>query len=106
MDKPQLTTHSDYCDILARHRNHDALDALISRWTHDKPAADVMRMLQGAGVSAAPVMTGEAIFNDPQYQERSLLSLLIILPAGRTSCRALRGKCRRRRRECAGTRRA
>ena len=76
MDMPQLTTHSEYCDILARHRNHDALDALISRWTHDKPAADVMRMLQDAGVSAAPVMTGEAIFNDPQYQERGLLEFV------------------------------
>ena len=35
-----------------------------------------MRMLQDAGVSAAPVMTGEAIFNDPQYQERGLLEFV------------------------------
>ena len=76
MDTPQLAEHSDYCDILTRHRNHDALDALISQWTHDKPAADVMSMLQGAGVSAAPVMTGEAIFNNPQYQERGLLEFV------------------------------
>ena len=76
MDMPQLSTYPDYCDILARHNNHDALDVLISDWTQDKDAADVMRLLQEAGISAAPVMTGESIFNDPQYQERGLLEFV------------------------------
>ena len=76
MDMPQLAKHSDYHDLLSRHRNHDALDAVISGWTQDKPADDLMRKLQDAGVSAAPVMTGEAIFNDPQYQERGLLEFV------------------------------
>ena len=76
MDMPRLAADADYCDIPARHRNHDALDALISDWTQDKPAAALMRLLRDAGVPAAPVMTGEAIFNDPQYQERGLLEFV------------------------------
>ena len=76
MGMPQLADDSAYRDILSRHKNHDALDALIADWTRDKSAADVMRLLQDAGVAAAPVMTGEAIFNDAHYQERGLLELV------------------------------
>lgn len=76
MDMPRLAIDADYRDIPARHRNHDALDGLISGWTQDKPAADLMRLLRDAGVPAAPVMTGEAIFDDPQYQERGLLEFV------------------------------
>ena len=71
-----LASDPDYEDMLARHRNHDALDAVISAWTQDKPAYDIMQLLQDASVSATPVMTGEAIFNDPQYQERGLLEFV------------------------------
>ncbi|MXY47057.1 MAG: CoA transferase [Chloroflexi bacterium] len=76
MGKPQLAEHPDYADVLSRRRNHDALDALLSEWTRDKSATDATQILQGAGVSAAPVMTGEMIFNDPHYQERELLEFV------------------------------
>ena len=76
MDAPHITADPAYRDILARHKNHDALDALISDWTRRRSADDAMRLLQDAGVSAAPVMTGEAIFNDPHYQARGLLELV------------------------------
>ena len=76
MEMPQLAADPGYCDLLARHRNHDALDSIISSWTQDKQADYLMLLLQNAGVSAAPVMTGESIFNDPQYQERGLLEFV------------------------------
>ena len=76
MGMAHLATHPDYGDVLARHRNHDALDAVIAGWTQDKAAEDVMRLLQDVGVSATPMMTGEAIFNDPHYQERGLLEFV------------------------------
>ena len=76
MGMSYLATDPDYEDVLARHRNHDALDAVISAWTQDKPVNHLMHLLQDAGVSATPVMTGEAIFNDPQYQERGLLEFV------------------------------
>lgn len=76
MEMSHLATNPDYADVLARHRNHDTLDAVISAWTQDKSAYDLMYLLQDAGVSATPVMTGEAIFNDQQYQERGLLEFV------------------------------
>ena len=76
MEMPELVVSPDYCDILSRHRNHDVLDAIIAAWTRDKSVYDLMHLLQGAGVPAAPVMTGEAIFNDPHYQERGLLEFV------------------------------
>lgn len=76
MDMPLLATESDYRDVLLRHRNHDALDDIIAQWTQGKFAVDLMRLLQDAGVPTAPVMTGEAIFNDPHYQERGLLEFV------------------------------
>ena len=76
MDMPQAAGNPDYADIPARRKNHDSLDALISAWTQNKSAADLTRLLQDAGVSAAPVMTGEDIFNDPHYQERGLLEFV------------------------------
>ena len=77
MSMSQLATDPDYADILSRHRNHDAFGTpWIADWTRDKSAHDLMRRLQESGVSAAPVMTGEAIFNDPQYQERGLLEFV------------------------------
>ena len=69
-------TIPDFRDVLSRHRNHDALDDIIAQWTQSKSAVDLMRLLQDAGVSATPVMTGEAIFNDPHYQERGLLEFV------------------------------
>ena len=76
MDMPFLANDPDYGDVLSRHRNLDALDEIIAQWTQSKSAVELMRLLQNAGVSAAPVMTGEAIFNDPHYQERGLLEFV------------------------------
>ena len=76
MGMSHLATDPDYNGVLARHRNHDALDAMLSAWTQEKSAYEVMQLLQDAGISATPVMTGEAIFNDPHYQERGLLEFV------------------------------
>ena len=71
-----LANDPDYRDVLSRHRNHDVLDDIIAQWTQSRSSVELMRLLQDAGISAAPVMTGEAIFNDPHYQERGLLEFI------------------------------
>ena len=76
IDTPQLADDARFADILSRHRSRDELDAAIGEWTARHSAADAARILQDAGVAAAPVMNGEAIFNDPHYQERGLLELI------------------------------
>ena len=76
MGAQDLGDDSRYADLISRHRRHDELDRLISRWTVTLDAYDVMDLLQPHGVAAAPVASGEDIFNDPHFQERELLELV------------------------------
>ncbi len=76
MGSPQLADDPRFAGVLARHRNHDALDEIISGWTKGKDPHEAMHALQAIGVTSAPVLSGEGIFNDPHYQERGLLELV------------------------------
>ena len=76
MNVPELADDPRFVSIISRHKNHDELDALISRWTQNKDANNVMELLQAHGIAATPVLSGEGIFNDPHYQERGLLELI------------------------------
>jgi crotonobetainyl-CoA:carnitine CoA-transferase CaiB-like acyl-CoA transferase len=68
--------HPEWCDdprfatLLARREYHDALDAAIEEWTSERDHYDVMRILQAAGVKAAPVIDGKEALFDPQLRER------------------------------------
>jgi crotonobetainyl-CoA:carnitine CoA-transferase CaiB-like acyl-CoA transferase len=46
------------------------LDDGIKAWTADKAPADVMRILQAAGVPAGMVQRSSDLMHDPQYQHR------------------------------------
>ncbi len=76
MEMPELTQNEKFSGLLARHRNQDDLNSIISGWTAEKDAIELMGLLQDNGIAAAPVMSGEDIFNDPHYQERGLLELV------------------------------
>ena len=76
MNRPNLIHDDSFANILSRHRNQDALDAIIASWTIELDSPELSRILQDHGIAAAPVMTGEDIFNDPHYQERGLLELV------------------------------
>ena len=76
MGSPKLAGDPRFAGALARHRNHDALDQIISGWTRDRDPDEVMHALQAIDVASAPVLSGEGIFNDPHYQERGLLELV------------------------------
>jgi crotonobetainyl-CoA:carnitine CoA-transferase CaiB-like acyl-CoA transferase len=54
-----------------RHRRE--LDAVISRWTQDQDAFEIMNRLQRVGVPAGVVQTGEDLNNDPQLKARGFI---------------------------------
>jgi crotonobetainyl-CoA:carnitine CoA-transferase CaiB-like acyl-CoA transferase len=56
-----------------RLKNDAELNAIISCWTQDKDAFDVMDRLQRAGVPCGVVQTGEDLTNDPQLQQRGFI---------------------------------
>jgi benzylsuccinate CoA-transferase BbsF subunit len=57
-------------DNPGRLRAHDRLDDGIKAWTADKAPADVMSLLQAAGVPAGMVQRSSDLLQDPQYQHR------------------------------------
>ena len=56
-----------------RLKNGAELNGIISRWTRDKDAFEVMDRLQQAGVPSGVVQTGEDLTNDPQLKQRGFI---------------------------------
>jgi len=69
-----LVEDARFGTFLQRRRHLSELDALISAWTAERDAQDVMRMLQGAGVPAGVVQSGEDLYNDPHLRERGFIA--------------------------------
>ena len=76
MGVPELATDTRFLDLISRHRHQDELDGLISGWTGGLEAREVTHHLQRLGIVAAPVLSGEGIFNDPHCQDRGLMELV------------------------------
>ncbi len=57
----------------ARHADHDAIDAVIERWTATRDKHEAAAELQAAGISAAAVMTIADIVHDDHSVARGLM---------------------------------
>jgi benzylsuccinate CoA-transferase BbsF subunit len=68
----QLMHESKYNTLLARKRNEDELNVIISAWTMKLTAEEVMEKMQSAGVPAGVVKNSEDLYNDPQLRYRGL----------------------------------
>ena len=54
----------------------EALDECVRAWTLQRPAAAVMQLLQGVGVTAAKLNNAQAILDEPHLQDRGYLQWL------------------------------
>lgn len=71
MGRPELATVPRFASFQQRRENEDEIDRLISEWTAERPAEEVMRMLQGVGIAAGVAQTGKDLLeNDPQLAHR------------------------------------
>ena len=70
LQMPELAGDPRFADPVTRHRQQDALDAIISGWTADKTKYDVMKLLQAVGVPAGPVLDGRDMLSDPHFRTR------------------------------------
>jgi crotonobetainyl-CoA:carnitine CoA-transferase CaiB-like acyl-CoA transferase len=61
-----------------RAAHSDEIDALIAAATAEHDDYDLFHRLQGAGVSASPVLEASRIFTDPHFRERGLFHPLQI----------------------------
>ena len=70
-DEPRFLTLQD------RKANEDELDRLVEQWTTQRDAFEVMHTLQGLGVPAGVVQTGEDLLeHDPQLRHRNFYQRL------------------------------
>ena len=70
LGNPEWTKDSRFATFLGRKQNEDELNRLVTDWTKDYTAEQIMEMMQDAGVPAGVVQTNEDLFNDPQLKHR------------------------------------
>ena len=70
MEKPELAQDARFSSLLQRKRNEDELDRVISGWTVNLTAEEVMHRLQQAGIAAGVAQTSQDIQDDPQLAHR------------------------------------
>jgi crotonobetainyl-CoA:carnitine CoA-transferase CaiB-like acyl-CoA transferase len=71
--RPDLSEDPRFSTNQSRVQNREALAPIISEWIASRPAAEALQILGGSGVAVSPVMTMDAIFNDPHYAARGSL---------------------------------
>ena len=74
LGRPELANDSRFDKAIARAKNEDALDEIISAWTREHDAADLEAKLHAAAVPAARIYTIADIFDDPHYAARGMLA--------------------------------
>ena len=71
MQIPALVEDQRFCTLERRKANEDELDRIVAGWTSQRDAREVMDLLQGLGVPAGVVQTGEDVLeHDPQLRHR------------------------------------
>ncbi|MFO1160407.1 MAG: CoA transferase [Reyranellaceae bacterium] len=70
MGQPELARDARFAEATRRNGAHEALDAIIARWTETLPLAEIEAILNKASVPATRIFTVADIFNDPHYKAR------------------------------------
>jgi succinyl-CoA---D-citramalate CoA-transferase len=73
MGKPELATDPRFAAHQARGENQEAIDAIVAGWTCQRPSADVVQLMDEAGVPAGPIYTAREIVADPHFQARGMV---------------------------------
>lgn len=71
INKPEYIDDSRFSTLIERKKNENEIDALISGWTANLEADDVMAQMQAASVPAGIVKNAEDIYSDPQLRQRN-----------------------------------
>jgi benzylsuccinate CoA-transferase BbsF subunit len=70
LGNPPWTGEVKFQTLIGRKRNENELNQLIEKWTKDRDAKDVMKVMQDSGVPAGLVSKAEDLFSDPQLEYR------------------------------------
>lgn len=70
--KPEYIEDPRFSTLLARKKNEDELNKLLSDWTVNLIPEEVMAQMQAAGVPSGVVKNSADIYDDPQLRQRNL----------------------------------
>ena len=70
--RDELTRDPAFATAAARRDRRDEIAAIIQGWTGTRPKAEIVRVLSGAGVPAAPDNNVAEMVADPQVQAREM----------------------------------
>jgi benzylsuccinate CoA-transferase BbsF subunit len=73
---PVWTGESRFATVMERKKNEEELNGLVETWTSQRPAEEVMEIMQGHGVASGVVKNAQDIYEDPQLKERGHLWVL------------------------------
>jgi len=68
--RPEWAESEKYASHHARGENQEELDGMISAWTGQRTAAEVLEAMKQAGVPAGKLFTAEDMLSDEQYAAR------------------------------------
>ena len=92
MGREELALDPNFADVLARQRNHDRIDEVISAWSVGQDKYQAMHRLQGEGIPAGPVLTGKDVHFDPHYKSRGFLERVSYPPERKMGTRLFMGR--------------
>jgi crotonobetainyl-CoA:carnitine CoA-transferase CaiB-like acyl-CoA transferase len=68
--KPAWAESNEFTTLMGRLKNVDKLDRLVEEWTITHSPEEVVSLMQGAGVAAGVVQSGQDLDSDPQLKHR------------------------------------
>jgi crotonobetainyl-CoA:carnitine CoA-transferase CaiB-like acyl-CoA transferase len=71
---PELASDPRFATVVARKRNEDALEELVTAWTSTRPPEDATRLLQGAGIPAFTTASNKDLAEDAHLVERGFFA--------------------------------
>jgi formyl-CoA transferase len=71
--RDDLLTDERFASYWTRIQNAAEIDAILEAWVGERDAAEVDRVMNGAGLVSGPVYSIAEIFADAHYQERGML---------------------------------
>lgn len=83
LGQPDLAEDSRYATTESRHRHHDQLDAIITRWTRSRSQREAVGLLQEASVPAGGSSNGRDLLNDPHLNAQKFIRRVDHPEAGR-----------------------
>ncbi len=80
--QPELPRDPRFADVVSRRHHQDDLDPIVAEWTRERSQDEAAEVLQGAGVSAAPVLKLQRVLYDGNLRERAFWETVSHAAAG------------------------